>query len=353
VPEGSLARRFVVVAVLALTLGAGAAAAQPMQQIAAPAPRKDTAPLEQARLSVRQGGGGDQQGLLSNMKGPAALIDINDGTGEKLRSIAGAADGPGGKKLGYVAGTGGAPLFGLDLTLNYAADETGGTAVETRLAKKLGEVRLGLSQTLNHEFESSWTGRGDTRAQRMTEGSADWSLFSVPVRLALRETDYADGQTGTDLRTLQTLQFGSGMLIQSTVTGMSGRGAGDTTGNLIYYGPVGTLKVTAELDYGVSQSLAPTSSLIGLEESIDNGWSLYAYGQQPLPTGTARVDFGAAREVGRFMAGAFGGAATDGGAYVGLRLWIPLAPGASDHRWLGFSSGFNDVAARQCRPCGD
>jgi hypothetical protein len=36
------------------------------------------------------------------------------------------------------------------------------------------------------------------------------------------------------------------------------------------------------------------------------------------------------------MAGAFGGAAADGTAYVGLRLWIPLSPGARDHRWLGF-----------------
>jgi opacity protein-like surface antigen len=337
--------RFLAVASLGLVFGAGPAAAQQMQQVEAPTVPSEAAParlapgtaLEQARLSIRQSGGGDQQGLLNKLKGPAALIDVDAGAGEKLRSIAGATDSPnGGKQRGYVAGTGGAPLLGLDMTLNYAADELGGMAVEGRLSKKIGGVRLGISQTLNHDFESNWTGYGDRRAERITEGAADWSLLSVPVRLAVRETTYADGQRDFDLRTVQTLQLGSGMVVHSTVTGMNDRGPGETAGNLIYYGPIGSVQLTAELDYGLSRGFQPTSALVGLEKSIDDSWSLYAYAQQPLPSGTGRVDFGAAREVGGFMAGAFGGAAADGSAYVGLRIWVPLSPGSRDHRWLGF-----------------
>jgi hypothetical protein len=336
-PEYSLVRRSIAVTLLTLSLGTGTVGAEPMQGFEAPATLGIGS--EQPRLSVRQGGGGDQPGLLSKMNGPAAIIDIVPGPGEKVRSIAGAIDVPGGQKRGYLAGTGQVPIFGLDLTLNYAADEAGGMAVETRLAKQLGDVKLGFSQTMSHDFESSWTGRGDARAERITEESADWSLLSVPVRLALRETGYADGQRGTDIRMMQTLELGSGMLIHSTVTGLTGRGNGDTNANLIYYGPVGSFKLTAELDYGLSQGIAPTSALVGLEKSIAESWSLYAYGQQSLPTGVARLDFGAARDVGRFSAGGFGGVASDGGAYVGVRLWVSLAPGPMDHRWLGFLSG--------------
>jgi hypothetical protein len=58
--------------------------------------------------------------------------------------------------------------------------------------------------------------------------------------------------------------------------------------------------------------------------------------QQPFPAGTGRIDFGAARDLGALMAGAFGGAADSGSAYVGLRLCAPLSPNARDHRWVGF-----------------
>jgi hypothetical protein len=320
-----------------LALGAPAASAQQIQQSAAAthfSPSNDTT---EPRIIVRQGGGGDQQGLLNKLKGPAALVDVDVGAGETLRTIAGAMDSPnGGKQMGYVAGVGNASLFGFDTKLNYAADEVGGMAVEGRLSKKLGDLRLGLSQTVNHEFESNWTGYGDTRAERISEASADWSLFSVPVKMALRETGYANGERGTDLRTVQTLQLGSGMVINSTVTGLRGRGEGDTTGSLIYYGPLGSAQLTAEVDYDVLRSAGPTSALIGIEKSIDNSWSLYAYAQQPFSSGVGRVDFGAARQIGGFMVGAYGGAAADGNTYAGLRLWIPLSPGARDHRWLGF-----------------
>jgi len=346
VAEHSVIGRAVAIIMAALAVGTQPAAAQQMQQINVPLPTDQPAPppppprtaLDEARLSVRQNGGGDQPGLLSKMKGPAALVDVRPAPGESFRSIAGATSGPAdaGKSHGYVAGTGQAKLDGFDTTLNYAADELGGSAVEGRFSKAFDAMRLGLSQTMSHNLVSNWTGSGDKRADRITEGSLDWSLFSVPLQLAVLETGYADGQRGTDFRTAQTLQLGSGMFVHSTATGMRGRDACETTGNLIYYGPVGTVQLTAELDYGVGSDFKPTSALIGVDTSITDSWSIYGYAQQPLTTGPARLDVGAVREIGGVMTGPYAGAAADGSAYVGVRLWLPLSASARDHRWLGF-----------------
>jgi hypothetical protein len=209
--------------------------------------------------------------------------------------------------------------------------------VETRVSRKLGEVRLGFSQTLAHEFDSNWTGTGGQRADRISEGSAEASLFSVPLRFAMRETGYADGQRGVDLRLTQTFMLGSDAMLSHTLThGVDGKGRGDNNGDLYFYRTLGSVRASAEFTYAMAPAMTPTSAMIGLEKSLDRSWSLYAYGQQPLPTGAAHLDIGAARDLWGFKAGLFGGGTVDGTAYVGLRLWVPLSPAPLDHRWLGF-----------------
>jgi len=296
--------------------------------------------ISEPQLTVRQGGGDDGKGLLSRLRGPAATIDISDHRGDTFRSLAGAMEGgPGGKQQGYVGGSGRASLLGLGLALNYAADELGGSAVETRVEKALGDLKFGLSQTYNHNFESKWTGYGGGRALSMTEGSVDWvPLASLPVNFAVRETTRADGSKATDFRTVQTLMLGSGMVVNSISTEMLGPGgAGDMSGSLLYYGPVGPVQLTMGVDYGGAYGVRPGVARFGVEKSLPDSWSLYAYGEQGLgPSATARLDVGAVRDIGGFTLATFAGGANDGSGYAGLRLSVPLSPAARDYRWMGF-----------------
>jgi hypothetical protein len=296
--------------------------------------------ISEPKLSVRQGGDGDGKGLLSRLRGPAATIDFSDSRGDTFRSLAGAMEGgPGGKQQGYVGGSGRASLLDLGLVLNYAADELGSSVIETRVEKPVGDLKLALSRTYNHDFESRWTGFGPDRARDMTEGSIDWTpLSAVPMNFAVRETNHADGRDTTDFRTVQTLMLAGGMVVNSTATAMLGAsGTGPTSGSLLYYGPAGPVQLTMGVDYGGLYGMHPGVARLGVEKSLRNSWSLYAYGEQGLAaSGSARFDVGAVRDVGGFTLATFAGGARDGSGYAGLRLSVPLAPEARDYRWMGF-----------------
>src|SRR5689334_3250314 len=104
----------------------------------------------------------------------------------------------------------------------------------------------------------------------------------------------------------------------------------------MYDGPVRSFRVTAELDYGGLAGLRPGAARLGVQKTVANGWSPYLYAGQNLDnTAASRVDFGGTREIGGFLASAYGGAGLDGSAYVGLRLSVALSPGARRERWMG------------------
>jgi hypothetical protein len=300
---------------------------------ALPSPRFEV-PLR-TELSVRQAGGGTEQGLLSKIKGPAALLDV-EAQERRFESIAGALTPPsGGKRIGYFAGTASTPLFGSELKVNYLTDENGGTAVENRLSKQLDAFRLSLSTTVNRGIESNWTGSGTSRASRMTEAWANWTESAVLLGLGMRTTTRADGTESRDFRTSQALAFGPGMFVHSTGTTVDGRDHGVSTGALTYFGMIDAWQLTTEFDYG-GTDLRPTTAQLNLERIIGNGWSVYGFARQPLDDGSGRLDLGVTRQFGGIMASAYGGGASDGTGYVGLRLWIPLSPTPKDSRWLGF-----------------
>lgn len=330
--EHSLCRRLSAAAAILVTFVAGAAAEPD---------RFETGSLiSEPKLSVRQSGVGDNKGILSRLRGPTAAIDFSDTRGDTFRSLAGAMQGgPGGRQQGYVGGSGRASLLGFGLALNYAADELGGSAVETRLERMVGDFKLGVSRTNNHDFESQWTGFGTDRALDITEGSVDWAPFAMlPVSLAVRQTTHADGRETTDFRTVETLMLGGGMVVNSTSTGMLGAGAaGDMSGSLLYYGPVGPVQLTLGVDYGGAYGMRPGVARFGVEKSLERSWSLYAYGQQGLTASSAaRFDVGAVRDLGGLTLATFIGGAKDGSGYAGLRLSVPLSPVARDYRWMGF-----------------
>jgi hypothetical protein len=327
-------RRLCAALCILLGLGAGSASAQP--EAAGDFDRFASASfLPEPTLSVRQGGGGDDKGLLNRMRGPAAMLDFGDPRREGFRSLAGATDGPNGRH-GYVAGVGRGSLLGVATTLNYAADELGGSAVEGRVRETVAGVKLTLSQTFNNGFESQWTGQGDRRALRMTEAGADWSAFDVlPVGLALRRTRHADGSESEEFRTVQTLMVGDGMVVNSTATDLAFAGPDETSGNLLYYGPVGPVQLTAGVDYGGYHGKRPGVLRLGLEKNFEQGWSLYAYAEHPLHSEFSRADIGASRDFGGFLFTAFAGGAQDGTAYTGLRVTLPLMPVSRRDSWLG------------------
>jgi len=280
------------------------------------------------KLSVRQGGGADQKGLLSKIKGPAAMLDFDRGALGKSEIIAGAMDGSG-QGRGYVAGTSQLALLpGTQLNFNYAGDERGGLAAETRLSQALGAIRLIWSDTLNRGFESDWTGSGATRASHMNEGWLHWSPSATTYGIGFRETAHADGSRSTDLRTLEMTPLGGGTLIDSTVI----RRDGHTSGSLIYCGSLNSFQLTGEID---SSDLRPKMALLDIEKSIDQSWSLYLVAGQSLDAKQGNIDVGASREIGGFNASFYGGATESGSAYVGLRFSLALSPAARQERWVG------------------
>ena len=308
----------------------------------APTPRLDIAspaPLA-TKLSIRQNGANKEPGLLRDMKGPAALFDLDLGDHRAFRSIAGALDAPGAHKRGYVAGSGiFQPLAATDLRLSYVADEHGGAAVESRLSRSIDDVRFSFSSTFNRGFESKYTGAGERNAERILEGGLQWNAFSqYPVGGAVRETTRADGSRGLDFRTLQMAPLGGtgGWIMNTTVTPLQ-QADPATSGTLMYYGPLGGLFFTAEIDYGgPGKGLQPTEARFAVEKTLDDGWSLFASGSKPFSTQPGRVDIGAVREIAGFMASASAGASFDGAAYVGMRLWLPLSDSGKDTKWGGF-----------------
>jgi hypothetical protein len=254
-------------------------------------------------LSVRQGGGADQEGLLSKIKGQGR---------------------------GNVAGTSQLPILrGAELNFNYAGDKHDGLAVESRLSKTFNTVRLTGSSTLNRGFESDWTGSGASRASQIDEGWFHWSLSATTYGSGLRETFHADGSRSTDLRTLQKTPLGSGTLTNSTVMRLDGHGADHTSGSLIYYGPLSSFQLTGEIDHS---DLRPTMALLDIKKSIDRSCSLYLVAEQSLDTKQGSIDIGASRETGGFIASVYGGATESGSAYMGLRFSIALAPAARQDR---------------------
>lgn len=308
----------------------------------APAAPRGTAGATQetltTKLSVRQDGANKEPGLLRDMKGPAALIDLDFGDHRDFRSIAGAIDAPGAQKRGYVAGTGTfQPLGATDLRVSYVADEHGGAAVESRLSRWAGNVRFTFSSTFNRGFESQYTGVGAASADRILEGGAQWNAFSqYPVGGGVRETTRADGSKVLDFRTLQMLPVGgTGGWIMNTTTTPLQQAEPATSGTLMYYGPIGSLFLTAEVDYG-GKGPQPAEARLAVEKTFAESWSLFASGSKPFSADPGRVDIGASRELGGFIASASAGASFDGNAYVGLRVWLPLASAGQDNRWFGF-----------------
>lgn len=289
---------------------------------------------------MRQSGGvGAEKGLLSRLRGPAAVLDVKSRDGETFRSLAGAMEGgPGGKQQGYIGATGNRSLLGFGLAFNYVADERGGSATEARVERALGPLKLGLSQTWNDDFESEWTGYGDGRALDITEGSVEFAPhYRLPLAFAVRETTRVDGSRATEFRTVQTLMLGAGMIVNSTSTEALAAGGGATSGSILYYGPAGPVQLTVGVDYGGVYGYRPGVARFGVEKSLEHSWSMYGYGERVLEDGTSRFDVGAVRRLAGFNLSAFAGGANDGGgAYAGLRVTVPLSSEPREDRWLGF-----------------
>ena len=288
-----------------------------------------------AKMSVRQSGAGKEPGLLKDIKGPAALLDFDFGDHRDFRSIAGAVDGPGGQKRGYLAGTGSfQPSRGSELRMSYIGDERGGAAVETRLARSFDDVRFTLASTFNHGFESKFTGTGRRTAERIFEGGAQMNAFSqYPVGAGLRETTRDDGSTDFDFLTLQMLPLGSGRhcLMNTTATPLTQADA-TTSGTLMHYSSVGALNLTAELDYlGTAKGMRPTEFRFTAVQNFENGWFGFASASEAFSESSGRFDIGTSRDFSSFVASASAGTTLDGSAYLGFRI-IP-ALSASGQRW--------------------
>lgn len=289
---------------------------------------------------MRQSGGvGAEKGLLSRLRGPVAVLDVKSEQGEMFRSLAGVMEGgAGGKRQGYVGATGQGSLLGFGLGLNYVADERGGSATEARVERPLGPLKLGVSQTWSDDFESDWTGHGDSRAVGITEGSVEFTPDQrLPLAFAVRETTRVDGSRATEFRTVQTLMLGAGMVVNSTSTEALAAGKGGTSGSVLYYGPAGPVQLTVGVDYGGVHGARPGVARLGVEKSFEHSWSLYGYGERVLEDGTSRFDVGAVRQFAGFNLSAFAGGANEGGgAYAGVRVTVPLSSESRENRWLGF-----------------
>jgi hypothetical protein len=304
------------------------------------APSAEARPEHEAKLTVRQNGSGKEPGLLKDLKGPAAMLDIDFGDHRDFRSIAGSLDAPGGQR-GYVAGTGSFRAFaGADLRVSYIGDEKGGNAVESRIARSFDDYRFTFSSTFNRGFESQFTGRGAQTATQIFEGGAQTNAFAkFPVGAGFRETLRADGAKVLDFRTLQMAPLGAtgGWLMNTTTTPLDQPGA-TTSGTLMYYGPLGTMNVTAEVDYGgIGRGIQATEARFTAEKRLENGWLGFASASEPFTSDLGRLDVGASRQFDGFIASASAGTTWTGSAYVGIRVWLPLSSSGQDGRWFGFA----------------
>jgi hypothetical protein len=303
-------------------------------------PAAEERPEYEAKLTVRQSGSGKEPGILKDLKGPAAMLDIDFGDHRDFRSIAGSLDLPGGQR-GYVAGTGSLRAFaGTDLRVSYIGGENGGSAVESRIARSFDDYRLTLSSTFNRGFESQFTGSGPQTAKQIFEGGVQTNaLAKFPVGAGFRETLRADGTKVLDFRTLQMAPLGAtgGWLMNTTATPLD-RADAPTSGTFMYYGPLGTLNVTAEVDYGsIGKGIQPTEARFTAEMSLENGWLGFASASEPLTTDSGRLDVGASRQFDGYIASATAGTTWTGSAYVGVRIWLPLSSSGQDGRWFGFA----------------
>jgi hypothetical protein len=132
------------------------------------------------------------------------------------------------------------------------------------------------------------------------------------------------------------LGSGGGMIVHSTSTPILGEETGRSSGNLLFYGPLGPVQLSAGVDYGGAHGMRAGVLRTGVERTFENSWSLYAYGEKPLGEGVARFDAGAVRDLGGVTLSTFVGGSDDGAGYVGLRLKMPLSAAARQDRWLGF-----------------
>jgi hypothetical protein len=160
-----------------------------------------------------------------------------------------------------------------------ARKEALGNAISATKAAAARAKGRPCSSTLNFGFESAWTSSGAGAASHINVGWIHWSP-SATNGIGLRETSRVDGSRTADLRTLQMTSLGSGMLINSTVTGIDGRGAIRPIASCTA-APQAVFQVTGELD---SSDLRHRKTLLGVEKSIDRGWSLYLVAAQQLYT---------------------------------------------------------------------
>jgi hypothetical protein len=294
---------------------------------------------------VRQGGGGEEAGLLKGIDGPAALFALTPAEGAQFKNIAGVRAAPdGGQQQGYLAGVGRLALTERTiLRVNYIGDEYGGEAArgfagEARLSTRISAFTLGISETVNRGFEGPWTGYGTTQALNATDAWASWgALSNLSLGSAVRRTHRLDGQETTELRFNQSLGVCGGWLTNSTTTGLD-TAAGTASGSLYYSGPIfSSYGLNAGLDYESGAGLRATAAYLGAQGPITGKWWLYAGASQPLAyAAPTQFDGGINGEIFGLTTNAYAGVTTEGTGYVGVRLQVPLSPSPQRDRWLGF-----------------
>jgi hypothetical protein len=294
-----------------------------------------------ARATILQNGGGGDSGLLSGIDGPRSRVEVGDEEAQ-FRSVTGVRSTPDevGRR-GYVAGVGSLPLGEeTTLRLNYIGDEdqggtTRGFAGEARLLTRIDSLKLGVSETINHDFESPWTGYGTGRAISTTDAWADWQAFSgLSLGGGVRHMRSVEGDDSAEIGLQQSLDLGFCTLSNSTVTGTE-EAAGTATGTFAYSQPlVGTYSLNAGLDYSSNAGLHPTAARLGTEGRLSRTWSAYANANQLLvESAVTQFDGGVRGEVYGLTTDAYAGVDTGGAGFIGVRLRLPLSP---DPHQLGF-----------------
>jgi hypothetical protein len=297
------------------------------------------------KVSVRQGGGGEEAGLLNGIEGPAALFALRPTEGAQFKNIAGVRPSPAsGAQQGYVAGMGRLQVAdGTTLRVNYIGDEdangaTPGGAGEVRLSTRLDSVTLGLSETVNRGFEGPWTGYGAGAVANATDTWASWNIFSnLALGGGLRRGQRLGGEEVSELNLNQSLEIAGGWLSNS-LTGSVGDLDGAAGGTLTYSRmlfDIATLE--AGLDYQTGAGIQPSMAHMSASSPLGPKWSLYADATKPLlDASPARLDAGINGEVLGLTTDAYGGVATDGAGYVGVRMRVPLSATPRRERWLAF-----------------
>jgi hypothetical protein len=297
------------------------------------------------KVSVRQGGGGEEAGLLNGIEGPAALFALRPTEAAQFKNIAGVRPSPSsGAQQGYVAGMGRLQVTdGTTLRVNYIGDEdangaTPGSAGEVRLATRLDSVTLGLSETLNRGFEGPWTGYGTGAVTNATDAWASWNVFSnVALGGGLRRGHRLGGEEVSELNLNQSLEIAGGWLSNSLTGSLTDLG-GDAGGTLTYSRMLFDMAtLEAGLDYQTGAGLHPNTAHLSAQSPLGPKWSLYADAAKPLADASpARLDAGVNGEMLGLTTDAYGGVATDGAGYVGLRVRVPLSATPRRERWVAF-----------------